>query len=167
MQLRQSINFWQLSPSLMTSHVFCAVVMTMTMSTCFYRKSRSWCYAVSSQRGVGLLRHPGQWHHVLRLDDDNEHVLLSKVTQLVLCRIFTAWSFVTQVNGIMFYDLSVSGAGWEDSVYRAHVPYNPYNCNCLDVRCARGRPYTLGHLTAPVAELLSLLMRDVSVAAHA
>ena len=45
------------SVRLMTSRVFCAVVMTMTMSTCF-------CHG---QRGVGLLRRPGQGRHVLRL----------------------------------------------------------------------------------------------------
>ena len=49
-------------------------------------------------------------------------------------------------------------------MYLVRAPYNLYDCNCLDVRCARGRPYTLGHLTAPVAAFLSLLMRDVSVA---
>lgn len=72
-------------------------------------------------------------------------------------------SFVAQVKGVMFYDLSISGAGWEDSVYLVRAPYNPYDRNCLDVRCARGRPYMLGHLTAPVAAVLSPLMRDVSV----
>ena len=49
-------------------------------------------------------------------------------------------------------------------MYLVRARYNPYDCNCLDVRCARGRPYTLGHLTAPEFALLSLLMRDVSVA---
>ena len=34
-------------------------------------------------------------------------------------------SFVAHVKSIMFYDLSVSGAGWGDSVYLARVPYNP------------------------------------------
>ena len=72
-------------------------------------------------------------------DDDNEHVLLSKVARLTGGGV---GSFVAQVNGVMFYDLSVSGAGWGDCVYLVRAPYNPYDCNCLDVRCARGRPYT-------------------------
>ena len=30
-------------------------------------KSRGWCYGISSQRGVGLIRRPGQERRVLRL----------------------------------------------------------------------------------------------------
>ena len=63
----------------------------------------------------------------------------------------------------MFYELPISGAGWGDSVRLLCAPYNPYDRNCLDVRCAHGQPYMLGHLTAPVAVILSPLMRDVSV----
>ena len=47
-------------------------------------------------------------------------------------------SFVAQVRGIMFYDLAVSGAGWGDSVHLVRAPYNRYDSNCLDVRCASG-----------------------------
>ena len=100
-------------------------------------------------------------------DDDNEHVLLSKsraVGVMASLHSVILASFVAQVKSVMFYDLSVSGAGRGDSVYLVRAPYNPYDCNCLDVRCACGRPYTLGHLTALIAALLSLLMRDVSVA---
>ena len=61
----------------------------------------------------------------------------------------------------MVYDFSVSGAGWGDSVYLVHAPCTIRTT--ATVGCARGRPYT-GHLTAKVAALLSLLMRDVSVA---
>ena len=43
-------------------------------------------------------------------------------------------------------------------MYLVRALYNLHNCNCLDVMCARGRPYMLGHLTAPVAALLSPLM---------
>ena len=73
-------------------------------------------------------------------------------------------SFVAQVRGIMFYDLAVSGASWGDSVHLVRAPYNRYDSNCLDVRCASGKPYLLGHLAAPAAALLFPLMRDVSVA---
>ena len=64
-------------------------------------------------------------------------------------------SFVTLVRGVMFYDFAVSAWGcWGDGVY---------DHNCIDVKCARGQPYMLGHLEAPVAALISPLMRDVSV----
>ena len=98
----QNIDFWRPSSSLMTSRVFCAVVMTMTMSMCFYRKSR-----------VGVM---------------------ASLHSVVLA------SFIAQVKSVMFYDFFVSGAGWGDSVYLVHAPYNPYDCNCLDVRCARADP---------------------------
>ena len=39
-----------------------------------------------------------------------------------------------------------------------HTIHNPYDCNCLDVKCACSWPCTLGHLTAPVAALLYPLM---------
>ena len=39
-----------------------------------------------------------------------------------------------------------------------------YDANCLDVSVVHGRSYLVGHLAAPVAALLSPLMRrDVSV----
>ena len=72
-------------------------------------------------------------------------------------------SFVARVKGVMFYDLTVSGAGLGDSVSLVRALCNPYDRNCIDVRCARGQPYMLGHLTASVAAVLSPLMRDVSV----
>ena len=70
-------------------------------------------------------------------------------------------SLVAQVRGIMFYDLSVSAVAMGEQVYLVRRPDNRY-INCLDVRL-RGRPYLLGHLVAPVAALLSPLMRDVSL----
>ena len=72
-------------------------------------------------------------------------------------------SLVARVKGVMFYDLTVSGAGWGDSVSLVRAPCNPYNRNCINVRCARFRPYMLGHLTASVVAVLSPLMRDVAV----
>ena len=71
-------------------------------------------------------------------------------------------SLVAQVRGIMFYDLSVSAAAMGEQVYLVRRPDNRYDINCLDVRLC-GRPYLLGHLVAPVAALLSPLMRDVSL----
>ena len=92
LRICQNIDFWRPSSSLMTSRVFCAVVMTMTMSTCF--KSR-----------VGVMAPASLYSVVLA-------------------------SFVAQVKGVMFYDLSVSGAGWGDGVYLVRAPYNPYDCIC-------------------------------------
>ena len=63
----------------------------------------------------------------------------------------------------MFYDFAASGAGWGDGVYLVRRLYDRYNHNCIDMRCARGRPYMLGHLEALVAALISPLMHDVSV----
>ena len=73
-------------------------------------------------------------------------------------------SFVAQVKGVMFYDLSVSGAGWGDRVCLKRAPYNPHDSNCIDVWCAGGPLCMLGHLVAPVATPLSPLMRDVPIA---
>ena len=67
------------------------------------------------------------------------------------------------VSGVMFYDLAVSGACYRDHVYLVRRAHDRYDANCLDVRVVRGRPYLVGHLAAPVAALLSPLMRDVSV----
>ena len=44
------------------------------------------------------------------------------------------------------------------------APYNLHDSNCIDVWCAGGRLCMLGHLAAPVATLLSPLMRDVPIA---
>ena len=99
--------------------VFCAVVMTMTMSTCFCRKSRawltSWCWPPPSPRsrascfttclclelvGETVCTWSARRTHTIRKtdditcvlrscdDDDNEHVLLSKIARLVSR---TAW----------------------------------------------------------------------------
>ena len=99
-------------------------------------------------------------------DDDNEHVLLSKNSALVLWRLSTAWcwppSSPRSRASCFMTCLCLQLVG--ETVYLLPAPYNPYDCNCLDGRCARGRPYTLGHTEALVAALLSLLMRDVSVA---
>ena len=72
-------------------------------------------------------------------------------------------SLVAQVRGVMFYDYGVSGACWGDNIYLVRRPDDRYDVNCLDVRLMRGRPYLLGHLAAPVASLLSPLMRDLSL----
>ena len=72
-------------------------------------------------------------------------------------------SLTTQVRGVMFYDLAVSGACYGDRVYLVRHPHDRYDANCLDVRVVRGRPYLVGHLAVPVAARLSPLMRDVSV----
>ena len=49
-------------------------------------------------------------------------------------------SFVAQVRAVMFYDFAASGAGWGDGVYLVRRPYDRYDSNCIDVRCAQGRP---------------------------
>ena len=99
-------------------------------------------------------------------DDDNEHVLLSKIARLVIWRLSTAWCWPPSSprSRASCFTTCLCGAGWGYSMYLVRAPYDPYDCNCLNVRCARGQTYTLGHLTAPVASLLSLLMHDVSVA---
>ena len=72
-------------------------------------------------------------------------------------------SLVAQVRGVMFYDFGVSGACWGDTIYLVQRPDDRYDVNCLDVKLMRDRPYLLGHLAAPVAALLSPLMRDLSL----
>ena len=72
-------------------------------------------------------------------------------------------SFVAQVKSVMFYDLSVSAVGWGDCV---PVPRAVQSVRLQLPRrqvCAWPTLH-VGSLEALVAALLSLLMRDVSVA---
>ena len=66
----------------------------------------------------------------------------------------------------MFYDLAVSGAGWGDSVHLVRAPYNRYDSNCLDVRCASGKPYLLGHRESSCRSRLLWLVLKVDVTSH-
>ena len=97
--------------------------------------------------------------HVLSLQTSTffPHVDMESSDRVVLT------SLVAQVRGVMFYDLAVSGACYGDRIYLIRRPHDRYDANRLDVRVVRGQPYLVGHLVAPVAALLSPLMRDVSV----
>ena len=48
-----------------------------------------------------------------------------------------------------------------DRVFLVRRPDNPFHVNCLDVRLERCPRYLLGHLEAPIAAVLSPLMRDL------
>ena len=97
-------------------------------------------------------------------DDDNEHVLLSKIAR---------WCYgVSPQRGVGL----LHRPGQERHVLRLLCVWSWLGRQCVpDPRAVQSvrlqlprrqvcacRPYTLGHLTAPVAALLPLLTRDVS-----
>lgn len=71
---------------------------------------------------------------------------------------------VAQTRGVMFYDLQVSGACYDDQVVLVRRPLDRFDVNCLDVVLVRGQLRSmLGDLEAPVAAFISPLMRDTSL----
>ena len=72
-------------------------------------------------------------------------------------------SLVAQVRGVKFYDLQMCGACYGDQVHLVRQPLDRYDANCIDVIMMHGRLSLLGHLEAPVAAIISPVMRDVSV----
>ena len=74
--------------------------------------------------------------------------------------LYSLASLVAQVRRVMFYDLQTSGACYGN---QGHLVRRPQDVNCTDVSLVCGRPFLLGNLEAPVAALVSPLMRDFAV----
>ena len=71
-------------------------------------------------------------------------------------------ALVAQIKGIKFYDRPMSGACRGECISLVWRLDSVYDVNCLDVRLVHGR-FLLGHIEAPDAARLFLLMRDVPV----
>ena len=68
-------------------------------------------------------------------------------------------SFIAQVESVMFYDLSVSGAGWGDSVY----PFFLVLFNTNTVLCAKRVKNGFLHTSSIISVLLHAIhTQDIS-----
>ena len=73
----------------------------------------------------------------------------------------TLATLMAVVRGVKFYDMRNARVHRGERVVLRRAPNNPFDRNCVDVLLRGG--LLLGHLEAPVAARLSLLMRAVPV----